>query len=119
MSTVDETRPRVYVQQCRQGARTMRTSILIGLFTLVGCAAGGPRIDTTPNQMMAAEDVNYPAGPYGYQPSSVIQDIVFLGKDPGAGVLNAAYTALPMKRISLGDYHNDASVKYVVMSGVA
>lgn len=96
----------------------MRTSILISLF-LVGCSGGGTHIDNTPNQQMMAEDVNYPPGPYGYTQGSIIQDIVFLGKAAAGLNDNTPYAALPMKRMSLGDYHNDSAVKYVVLSGVA
>ena len=97
----------------------MRTSVLISLFFAVGCTGNVMHIDNTPNQQMQAEDVNYPPGPYGYTQGSIIQDIVFLGKAAASPTDNTAYASLPMKRISLGDYHNDTSVKYVVMSGVA
>jgi hypothetical protein len=98
----------------------MRTSILISMFLVGACNGNTMHVDNTPNQQMQAEDVNYPNGPYGYTQGSIIQDIVFLGKaDPAGAAGNAAYASLPMKRISLGDYHNDTTVKYVVLSGVA
>jgi hypothetical protein len=93
----------------------MRISISLCLIALAGCNAP-PRVDPTPNQMLAAEDANYPAGPYGYWQGSTIQDIVFLGKHFDS---SANYTQIPMQRISLGDFHNDTTVKFLVLSGVA
>src|SRR5262249_8157121 len=80
--------------------------------------------DDTVNQTAGggttAGGANYPSGPYGYVKGSVIENISFSGKlDPAGAAGTATYSALPMAPVSLSDYHADANVKYVVLSGVA
>ena len=87
----------------------------LGVF---GCS-NAPHVDTTPNQM--AEGQDYPPGPYGYVTGTVMQNIKFLGKSDPAGATAGAmdYSTLPLAPVSLGDFHKDPNVKYVVLSGVA
>jgi hypothetical protein len=90
---------------------TLVLAIALGMF---GCDAA-PKVDDTPNQ--ASQAGTYPAGPYGYVQGSVIENIKFLGKVDPTG--SSAYDGLPMKDLSMADYHGDSTVKYVVLSGVA
>jgi thiol-disulfide isomerase/thioredoxin len=82
---------------------------------LVGC---GQHVDPTMNQQMN-QAADYPPGPYGYVTGSVIQNIDFVGKNATGDTTATDYRTLPMQNVSLADFHNDPSVKYVVLSGVA
>jgi hypothetical protein len=96
----------------------MRVTIFASLaLALIGC--GGPHTDNTPNQMNPSA-INYPAGPYGYAQNSIIQNLAFVGKlDPAGAAGTASYDQLPMKPIQLADYYQSATVKYLMISGVA
>jgi hypothetical protein len=96
----------------------MRLSLLATvIFAAVGC--GGVHVDDTMNQQNP-ELNGYPAGPFGYTIGSVIADLKFIGKADPLGIAGTStYDTLQIKPMSLNDYHQDASVKLLIMSGVA
>src|SRR6476659_635005 len=94
----------------------MRTFSLVAAVVAAGWDSG-PKMDDTMNQMPAAQD--YPAGPYGYVQGSVIENIVFLGKNSENDLNAADYASMSMKQVALADFHRDTNVKYIVLSGVA
>jgi hypothetical protein len=88
----------------------------LGLVAVAGCSNGG---DPTMNQQDPSA-ANYPAGPYGYVEGQIIENIKLIGKiDPQGAAGTATYDTLPMQTVSLADYHADATVKFVAISGVA
>lgn len=95
----------------------MRHAFILSMgLALVGCS--GPKVDDTVDRM--GQEVNYPAGPYGYTVGTVIQNIDFRAKwDPEGHAGTASYAQMPLAPLSLANYHNDADVKYLVLSGVA
>lgn len=94
----------------------MRISFALLLaLSLVGC---GQHLDPTMNQQMN-QAADYPPGPYGYVTGSVIQNIEFVGKNATGDMTATDYGSLAMANVSLADFHNDPTVKYVVLSGVA
>lgn len=95
--------------------------ILVAVVGLVAVGCGGTHTDPTMNQMNPNQmGLNYPSGPFGYAQGSVIQNIQFSGKiDPAGAAGTNPYTSLPMQPISLAQYYNDPSVKFLYLSGVA
>jgi hypothetical protein len=98
----------------------MRNIFVLSFASLavVGCNQPPP-VDDTPNQT-GTQSANYVPGPYGYVQGSVIENITFeIKEDPAGPGGSATYDTIPFKKVTLADYHNDPTVKYVVMSGVA
>jgi hypothetical protein len=83
-------------------------------------ACAGHYKDDSPLIGASSSQVNYPAGPYGYVQGSIIEDIMFRGKeDPNGADGTATYDTMPLATKTLADYHNDPAVRYLVLSGVA
>ncbi len=92
---------------------------VVAIGALAGCSSG-PKVDDTMNIGGGDQAQNYPAGPYGYVQGSIIENIKFITKEDPAGASGSAdYSTLQLQAKSLADYHNDPTVKYLVLSGVA
>ncbi len=86
---------------------------LLSMGALTGCSAP---TDGTPNQMTPTNvDPNYPAGPYGYVEGSTVENYKFVGKIPVAG----DYTGQAVRDLYLGEFHDDASAKALLIVGAA
>ena len=99
--------------------RTLSTVTAAFALSLGLLAAGcGGTVDNTANKGTTdtPHDADYPAGPYGYTKGSVVADYKFLGKTPTA---TDTYSALPLRDLYLGEFHSDASLRYVLVVGSA
>jgi thiol-disulfide isomerase/thioredoxin len=91
--------------------------LLVCLFA-VGC--GGKPVDNTMNRSQVPIDATYPKGPYGYARNSVIFDLQLNGKtDPMGAAGTASYYGLTAEDFTLGKFHDDPAVGFVVITGAA
>lgn len=96
----------------------MRSLMLlsIGLSVTVSLVPGcSEPIDLTENRGDNVSSLDYPAGPYGYVESSVIENYKFLGKHPVAG----DYASQPLGNLFLDFYHDDPGANLVLIEGSA
>ncbi len=101
---------------------SMKLSVFAAVGLLGACGGSTAKlVDTTMNQTGDKSSAQkYPTGPFGYAQGSIIENISFLGKvDPAGASGTGNYSSLALQTVSLGDFYNDATVKFVMMSGVA
>ncbi len=97
----------------KQLAHAISVAGLLCMGALTGCSSP---TDNTQNKMdPASTDPNYPAGPYGYVEGSTVADYKFVGKVP----VNGDYANLPVRDLYLGEFHDDATVKALLIVGAA
>jgi hypothetical protein len=80
---------------------------------LTGCS--GPTDPTMNRPDPTPLDPNYPVGPYGYVEGSTVEDYKFVGKTPSGG----DYASAAVRDLYLGEFHDDASVKALLIVGAA
>jgi thiol-disulfide isomerase/thioredoxin len=99
----------------------MRIQIFSVLLALAMTACGG-QSDSTMNRPDSDGDLSgYPAGPYGYNVGSIMQNIDFVGKVPAADTTASPtlYDQIDMQPVSLLDYHKNPAVKHLMIVAVA
>jgi hypothetical protein len=96
----------------------MRSFIVLcgSLALAAGCGSGGGSGMAGP----PAASGDYVPGPFGYTEGKIIENISFNAKwDPAGAQGAASYDQLALKPLTLGDLHQEPSLKYIVIAGVA
>ena len=89
------------------------------LLLVAGCGGAGSSLGGGDGGSPGASG-DYVAGPFGYVEGATIENIAFEAKWDPAGVQGqSSYDQLTLAPLSFGDLHRDATVKYIVVQGVA